>query len=69
MKIKTLKRMMIGRAIAQKYEVVSVSSKEGQALISKGAAVEVAAPHVDVAKAETPKAKAAVKNDTKDKAD
>ena len=69
MKIKTLKRMMNGRTIAQKYEVVSVSSKEGQALISKGYAVEVDAPHVEVAKVEAEKTKVSKPTEAKDKAD
>lgn len=62
MKIKTLKRIMIDRTIAQKHEVVDVTAKEGKALIDKGHAVEVDKPE---AKTDKTKAKA----DTKDKAD
>lgn len=60
MKIKTLKRMMIGRTIAQKNEVLTVTAKEGKELIDKGHAVEVDKPE--------PKADK-TKADTKDKAD
>jgi len=67
MRIKTLKRMMIGRTIAQKGEELSVSAKEGQSLVAKGAAVELESPQSAVAKPKT-KAKAS-KDTTEDKAD
>lgn len=41
MKIRTLRRMMIGRTIAQKDETISIGAKEGRELIAKGYAVEV----------------------------
>jgi hypothetical protein len=69
MHIKTTRRLMVGRAIINKGEEVMVTPKDGKALIDKGHAVEVAASHVEVIKAEAPKTKAAAKNDTKDKAD
>ena len=42
MKIKTTRRLMIDRSIAQKGDEVTVTAKEGRDLISKGHAVDVA---------------------------
>ena len=67
--IRTLRYMIVNRTPLQSNTTVEVDKAEGQKLIDKGHAVEVDAPHVEVAKAETPKAKSAAKNDIKDKAD
>ncbi|MBO1529645.1 hypothetical protein J3492_00255 [Psychrobacter sp. F1192] len=67
MQILTLKRMMIGRTIAQKNEVLTVTSKEGRELVDKGYVVEIDKPKDDEPKTKTNKTKA--KADTKDKAD
>jgi hypothetical protein len=61
--------MMVNRTFVQGDTTVEVDKAKGKALVQKGYAVEVDAPHVEVVKAETPKAKATAKNDTKDKAD
>ena len=62
--------MIVNRTPLQSNTTVEVDKAEGKKLINKGYAVEVDAPQVDAAKAETPKTKAvAVKTDTKDKAD
>ncbi|MEG9303323.1 hypothetical protein [Psychrobacter celer] len=55
MKIKTLKRMMVDRTIAQKNEVLTVTAKEGKELIDKGHAVEVESPKSIPSKTETTK--------------
>lgn len=60
---------MVNQVFRQSNTTVEVDNAEGKKLVQKGHAVEVDAPHVEVVKAETPKPKAAVKNDTKDKAD
>lgn len=67
--IRTLRYMIVNRTPLQSNTTVEVDKVEGQKLVDKGYAVEIEAPHVEVAKAETPKAKAAAKNDIKDKAD
>lgn len=69
MLIRTLRYTMVNRIFRQSNTTVEVDNAEGKKLVQKGHAIEVDAPHVEVAKAETPKTKAAVKNDTKDKAD
>ncbi|MGM8871553.1 hypothetical protein ACS8E3_07680 [Psychrobacter sp. 2Y5] len=55
---------MIGRTIVQKDDEVSVTEKEGKALVAKGAAIELATPQPAVAKPETTK-----KTDSKTKED
>ncbi|WP_252962949.1 hypothetical protein [Psychrobacter sp. PSP] len=60
---------MVNRIFRQSNTTVEVDDTEGKKLVQKGHAVEVDAPHGEVVKAETPKPKAAAKNDTKDKAD
>ena len=60
---------MVNRIFRQSNTTVEVDNTEGKKLVQKGHAVEVDAPYVEVVKAETPKPKAAGKNDTKDKAD
>ena len=68
--IRPLRYMIVNRTPLQRDTTVEVDKAEGKKLINKGYAVEVDAPQVDAAKAETPKTKAvAVKTDTKDKAD
>lgn len=71
MYIKTLKRMMIGRNIAQKGDELSVGETVGQSLIAKGAAIELESPKKNAAKPETkPETKVkASKDDIEDKAD
>lgn len=69
MLIRTLRYTMVNRIFRQSNTIVEVDNAEGKKLVKKGHAVEVDAPHVEAVKAETPKTKAAVKNDTKDKAD
>lgn len=64
MQIKILKRMMIGRTIVQKDELVAVTAKEGKELLEKGYVIEVDKPDDSAAKTK-PKAKV----DTDDKAD
>lgn len=63
--IRTLRYMIVNRTPLQSNTTVEVDKVEGKKLIDKGHAVEVDAPHVEVAKAETPKTKVV----TKDKAD
>ncbi len=67
--IRTLRYTMVNRIFRQSNTTVEVDDTEGKKLVQKGHAVEVDAPHGEVVKAETPKPKAAAKNDTKDKAD
>lgn len=69
MLIRTLRYMIVNRTPLQSNTTVEVDKAEGRKLIDKGHAVEVDTPHAEVVKAETPKTKAATKNDTKDKAD
>ena len=63
--IRTLRYMIVNRTPLQSNTAVEVDKAEGQKLIDKGHAVEVDAPSVATAKAETPKTKVV----TKDKAD
>lgn len=63
--IRTLRYMIVNRTPLQSNNTVEVDKTEGKKLVDKGYAVEVEAPHVEVAKAETPKTKVV----TKDKAD
>lgn len=68
MQIKTLRRMMVGRTVAQKNQVLTVTAKEGQVLVSKGHAVEVKTTKTDSIKAVVTKAKPK-KDDSHEKAD
>lgn len=63
MKIKTTRRQMIDRTIAQKGDEVTVTAKEGRDLVSKGHAVEVVEPEPKT------KPKPTTKADDKEKAD
>lgn len=63
--IRTLRYMIVNRTPLQSNTTVEVDKTEGKKLVDKGYAVEVDAPSVEVAKAETPKTKVV----TKDKAD
>lgn len=67
MYVLTLKRMMIGRTIAQKGETVSVSQKEGLKLLGKGDVLAVKTPDPADAKPKTAKPKpVSIKDDPKD---
>ena len=68
--IRTLRYMIVNRTPLQSNTTVEVDKAEGQKLIDKGHAVEIDAPQAVVVKEEGVKTKAAaVKTDTKDKAD
>lgn len=66
MYIQTLARMMIGRTIVQKGEIVSVSQEEGHKLLAKGdvAAVKMLDPTDLKPKANKPKP-VSIKDDPK----
>ena len=67
MYVLTLKRMMIGRSIAQKGDTVSVSQKEGHKLLAKGDVLTVKMLDPADAKPKIAKPKAvSIKDDPKD---
>ena len=67
MYIQTLARMMIGRTIVQKGEIVSVSQKEGHKLLEKGDVLAVKTPDPADAKPKITKPKAvSIKDGPKD---
>lgn len=66
MHIQASRRMMIGRTVVQKDDIVSVTAKEGKELLEKGYVIEVDKPDDSAAKAKT---KEKAKVDTDDKAD